>query len=168
MMGDPTKEWGEPTSHGLMFCQTSTQEVPQTETINNSVNKGNVRTMHMENTILDATAESGIDKNWCLIDKQLTCNTLINKKYLSIIRDAPDVQYLRVHFNSVVTHTNKIGDLPGNFDPVWYKPKGITNILYLLLELPILGEPRNPIIPLRRSEIRFSRTWIIPLTESGI
>ena len=28
MMGDPTEEWGEPPSPGLMFCQTLTQEAP--------------------------------------------------------------------------------------------------------------------------------------------
>ena len=30
-----------------------------------------------------------------------------------------------------MTHTNNIGDLPGYYDPVWYKPKGISNILSL-------------------------------------
>ena len=37
-----------------------------------------------------------------------------------------------------------------------------------VLELPILGEPGNRIIPLRESGIRFPRTQIISLRESGI
>ena len=55
------------------------------------------------------------------------------RKYLSNIRDAPDGQYLRFRYNSGVTHTNKIGDLPVYYDPVWYNPKGISNILSLRL-----------------------------------
>ena len=38
---------------------------------------------------------------------------------------------ISVHCNAGVTHTNKIGDLPGYSDPVWYNPKGIANILSL-------------------------------------
>ena len=29
----------------------------------------------------------------------------------------------KIHCNTEVTHTNKIGDLPGYSDPVWYNPK---------------------------------------------
>ena len=39
MMGSPIKEWCKLLSPGLMFCQTSTQEVRQTEPISNSVRK---------------------------------------------------------------------------------------------------------------------------------
>ena len=56
---------------------------------------------------------------------------IYQQKYLSNIRDAPDGQYLRVHCNARVTHTNKIGDLRGYSDPVWYNPKGIAKILSL-------------------------------------
>ena len=87
--------------------------------------------MHVGNTTLDAAAEAGIDKNWCLLDNHSTCNEFINKKYLSNIRDAPDGQYICVHYNAGVTHTNRIGDPPGYYDPVWYNPKGILNILSL-------------------------------------
>ena len=87
--------------------------------------------MHVGDTILAAAENAGIDENWCLFDNQSTCNAFINGKYLSNIRDAPAGQYLRVHFNAGVTHTNKVGDLPGYSDPVWYNPKGIANILYL-------------------------------------
>ena len=87
--------------------------------------------MHVVDIILDAAAEAGIDENWCLIDNQSTCNAFINIKYLSNIIDAPGGKYLRVHCKSGVTHTNKIGDLPGYSDPVWYNPKGIANILSL-------------------------------------
>ena len=70
MMEAPTKEWGILPSPGLMLFQTSTQEVPQTEPINNSVNKGNTIIIHVGDTILSAAVEAGIDENWCLIDKQ--------------------------------------------------------------------------------------------------
>ena len=91
--------------------------------------KGYSIIMHMGDTILAAVAEVGIDENWCLIDNQLTCNTFVNKKYLLNIRDSPDGKCLRVNYNSGVTHTNKIGDLPGYSDSIWYKPKEIANIL---------------------------------------
>ena len=87
----------------------------------------------MGDTILDGTAEDGINENWCLLDNQSTCITFINGKYLSNIRDAPYGQYLHVHCNSGVTHTNKIGDLPGYSYPVWYNPNVIANILSLAL-----------------------------------
>ena len=90
MMGSLTKEWGEPPSPGLMFFQTSTQEVPQTEPINNSVKKGNSIIIHVGDTIMVAAAEAGIDENWCLINNQPTCNAFVNGKYLSNIRDTPD------------------------------------------------------------------------------
>ena len=56
---------------------------------------------------------------------------IYQRKFLSNIRDAPDGKYLRVNCNAGVTHTNKIGDLPGYSDTVWYNPKGIANILSL-------------------------------------
>ena len=37
-----------------------------------------------------------------------------------------------------------------------------------VLELPIPGEPGNRVIPIRESGIRFPRTRIVPLGESGI
>ena len=113
MIGSPTNEWGEIPSTGLMFCQTSTQEDLQTKSINNSVREGDASIMHVGDNILADAAEAVIDKNWCLLDNQSTCNAFINGKYLSNIVDAPDGQYLRVHCNSGVTHTNNIGDLLG-------------------------------------------------------
>ena len=95
--------------------------------------KGDARIMHVGNTILAAAVEAVIDENWYLLDNQSTCNAFINGKYLSKIRDAPDGQYLRVHCNSGVTHTNKIGDHPVYSDPVWYNLKRIANILSLVL-----------------------------------
>ena len=89
------------------------------------MSKGDARIMNLGNTILAAAEEDGVDKNWCLLDNQSPCNAFINRKYLSNIRHAPDGQYLRVHCNAGVTHTKKVGDLPGYSDPVWYNPKGI-------------------------------------------
>ena len=131
MMGSPTEEWGKLSYPGLVFCQNSTQEVQQTESINNSVSKGDTIIMHVGDNILADAAEAGIDENWCLLYNQSTCNTFINRKYISNIRDAPDGQYLRVHCNAGVTHTNKTGDLPGYSDLVLYKTKGIANTLSL-------------------------------------
>ena len=51
--------------------------------------KGRASIIHVDNTILVATVEAGINENWCLLDNQLTCNTLINIKYLLNIRVAP-------------------------------------------------------------------------------
>ena len=95
--------------------------------------KGNSIIMHVGDTVLSAAAEAIINENWCLIGNQLTCNAFINKKYLSNIRNAPDWKFLCVDCNSGVTYTNKIGDLPGYSNPVWYNPKGIANILSLSL-----------------------------------
>ena len=97
IMGSPTKELIELPSPGLMFCEISNQEVRQTEHINNSVMKGDSGIMRVDNTILSAAAEAGIDENGFLLYNQLTCNAFIDKKYLSNIRNAPNGQYLRVH-----------------------------------------------------------------------
>ena len=131
MMGSPTNELSEVTSPGLMFCQTSTQEARQNQYINNIVRKGYASIMHVGDTILAAAAEAGIDKKWFLLDNQSKCNAFINGKYISNIIDDPDGKYLRVHCNSGVIHTNKIGDLPRYSDHMWYNPKGIANILSL-------------------------------------
>ena len=128
-MGSSTEEWGEPPSPGIILCQTPTHKVPHTEPINNNMKKGNVRIMHVGDTILAAAAEDGTNENWCLLGNQLTCNAFINRKYLSDFRDDPDGKYLRVHCNLGVKQTNKIGDLPGYSDSIWYKPKEIANIL---------------------------------------
>ena len=93
--------------------------------------KADVSIMHVEDIILAAVAEAGINKKWCLLENQSTFKTFVNRKYLSNIRDAPSGQYLCVHCNAGVTHTNKIGDLPRYSDPVWYNLKGISNILSL-------------------------------------
>ena len=85
--------------------------------------KGDANIIHVGCTILADAAEAGIDENWCLLDNQSTCNAFINKKYLSNIIDAPNGQYICFHCNAGVIHTNKIGDLPGYSDPVWYNPK---------------------------------------------
>ena len=76
MMGIPTKEWDEPPYTGLMFFQTSSKEVLHMEPLTDkpqelfSCNKRNTNIMRVVDTILDAALESGIDKNWFLIDNQ--------------------------------------------------------------------------------------------------
>ena len=139
MMGIPTKKWDNLPSPGLMFSQTPPQGVLQKEPINDesqealSHNKPNTNVMHMVYTNLAAAAESIIDKNWCLLENQSTCNAIINGKYFSNIRDAPDGQYSHVHWNAGVIYTKQIGDLPGYSNVFWYNPKGIYNILSLRL-----------------------------------
>ena len=131
MMEYPTEEWVKLPSPGLMVFETSNQEVKQNESINNSVRKVDTSIIHVGDAILDTAAEAGIDENYYLLNNQSTCSAFINKKYLTKIRDAPDGQYIRLHCNSGVTYTNKIGEPPGYYDPVWYNPKGIDNILSL-------------------------------------
>ena len=131
MMGDPTEEWDDPPYPGLVFFQTPTQEFLQTDPINEDMKKVNAIIMRVGDTILDSAAEVNINENWCLLDNQSAYNTFVNGKYLSNIRDAPIGKYIRVYCNAEVTHTNQIDDLPGYSDPVWYNPKGMSNVLYL-------------------------------------
>ena len=63
MMGSPTKEWGKLPSPGLIFFQTSTQEVLQTKYIDNIVRKGDSSIIYVGDTILAAAADAGIDEN---------------------------------------------------------------------------------------------------------
>ena len=86
--------------------------------------------MHVGYTILAAETESGINENWCLLDNQSTYNAF-NGKYMSKIRDAPDGQYTRVHYNTGETHNKNIGDLTGYSNPVLYNPTGVASILSL-------------------------------------
>ena len=94
-------------------------------------NKCNTNVICVVDTILNAASELGIDENWFLLYNQSTCDAFLNVKYMSNIRNATDGQYLHVHYNAVVTYTNKIGDLPGFPNPIWYNPKGIANIISL-------------------------------------
>ena len=137
VMGIHTKEWDDLPSPGLMFCQTLSQEVlhknPSTDKIKEafSHNNGNTSIIHVVDTILADAEESRIGKNWYLINNQSTCNAFINGKYLSKIRNAPNGKYLRVQCNSGVTYTNRIGDLPGYSNPVYFNPKGVSKIISL-------------------------------------
>ena len=139
MMGIPTEEWDDLPSPGLMICNNSLQEVFQTDPVTDKTkeaflhNNGKTRVMHVEYTILPAASEAINHGNWRLIENKSTCNAFINVKYLSNIWNAPDGQYIHVHCNAGITHTNKIGDQPGYSNIVWYNPKGIFNILSLRL-----------------------------------
>ena len=50
---------------------------------------------------------------------------------MSNIIDSPDGKYSHVHYNEGVTHTNNIGELPGQSNHAWYNLKGVANILSL-------------------------------------
>ena len=68
--------------------------------------------------ILADAAEANIDENWFLLDNQSTCNSLIDGKYPSNIRNNPGTKYLCFHCNAGLTYTKTIGDLPGYSNPV--------------------------------------------------
>ena len=89
MTGSPTKEQGELPSTDLMFCQTSTQELPQTEPTNNNLKKDNARIMYVGDTTLAFPVEAEIDENWCLLDNQSSCNAFTNKNTSQISEMLP-------------------------------------------------------------------------------
>ena len=79
-----TKEWDDIPYHELIFYRNSSQEVlymySNTDEAQKvfSHNKFNANIMCVEDAILAAAAESGIDENWCLLNNQSTCNYFIN------------------------------------------------------------------------------------------
>ena len=106
MEGILTKEWDDIPYPGIMFFQTSPQEVLQMEPITGKVqevfsrNKHNTTIIRVGDTILAAATESAINEDWFLLDNQSTFNALINGKYLSYTIYSPDGKYLRVHCNA--------------------------------------------------------------------
>ena len=67
----------------------------------------------------------------CLVgDSGAGCSVISNRTMLTNIRKAPGNKLMRIHCNSGVVETNRIGDLAG-YGVVWYNPKGIANILSL-------------------------------------
>ena len=85
-------------------------------------NKQNSNKIHLEDTTLAAVSEAGNGENWCIIDNKSTYNAFINDKYLPNMRDALYGKYIGVHYNSGVTYTNNIRDLPGYSNHVRYNP----------------------------------------------
>ena len=83
MMGISAKEWDDIPYLGIMFYQTSSQAVLQLGANkyeaqeSSSHNNTNYNIMRVLDIILDDAAEAGIDKNWCLLDNQSTCNAFI-------------------------------------------------------------------------------------------
>ena len=69
MMGIPTEEWYDLPYPGLMFCQTSSQEVLHTEPTTDEIkevflrNKRNIKLMRVVDTILDSASEAIFDEN---------------------------------------------------------------------------------------------------------
>ena len=74
MMVIPTKDWDDLPYPGLMFYQTSSQEVLHMEPITYKVqevfshNKRNDNIMLVGDIILAAAAEDSIDENCCLLN----------------------------------------------------------------------------------------------------
>ena len=172
-MGIPTKEWDGLPYPGFMFYQTSSQEVIQMNSITDesqqvfSHNKHNYNILRVGYTTLDASEESGIDENWCLLDNQSTFKAFIKDEYLPKIRDAPDGQYLHAHCNSGVPHTYNIGDLPRHSNPILYNPKGIDNILSIgLIQKHYLvtysSQYRNEFV------VHFTQQLTFKMTKGGL
>ena len=63
MIRTPTKEWDEPPSPGIMFCQNSMQDILQIEPKNDNIKKGNTRIMHAVDTILATASDTMINEN---------------------------------------------------------------------------------------------------------
>ena len=128
-----------PPPPGIVLYRTTSKEVLNTDTITDKTKealfqkKVNARVMRVGDTILATAEETAINENLCLLDNKSTFNAFIKGKYLSNIRNDPDRQYLRVHCNTGVTYTKKIGDLPEYSNPIWYNPEGIVDILSLVL-----------------------------------
>ena len=62
IIGAPTEEWGGSPYPGIMFCQISTQEVLQTEPINNKIKRVDVRITHVDDTIMAAALEARVNE----------------------------------------------------------------------------------------------------------
>ena len=103
MMVIPTKKWDDIIYPGLTPFKTSSKA--------DLHYNHNAEIIRLGENILAAASESSIDENYYLIDNQSICNAFINGKYLSNIIDSPDWKYIRVHFNTGVTHNKNIGEL---------------------------------------------------------
>jgi hypothetical protein len=134
MMGtesDPTMELG--SGPQVMFCQIG-QSVGKLDSSPHEdafTHRGarNV-THHTWSDAVLSQAPGSINKDWCLLDSQSTCNVFVNPRYLTNIRMAPGGQEMHIHCNAGTVICRTIGELSG-FGTVWYHPTGIANVLSL-------------------------------------
>ena len=68
---------------------------------------------------------------WLLLNSQSTVDLIANPKMLLNTRKVQGEDAICVHCNSGVKIVYRVGDLPG-YGNVWYKPKGIANIILML------------------------------------
>jgi hypothetical protein len=68
-------------------------------------------------------------RRWILLDNQSTVNVFCNPGLVRNVRRAPNP--LELKCNAGVVHVDKIADLPGYPDPVWFNSNGIANVLSL-------------------------------------
>jgi hypothetical protein len=89
---------------------------------------GSIAQTHKSTIFLQAN--SGIPSTWYLLDNQSTCDIVLNPK---IVKNLGQVEgYMQLATQAGSTTTNWMADVPGYYQPVWFHPHGIANILSLI------------------------------------
>ena len=68
---------------------------------------------------MEGKTDGGIPALWILLDNQSTVDVFTNANVLKNIHVMNST--MKIHCNAGVSHTNKVGDLPG-YGMVWFHP----------------------------------------------